>query len=163
MGRTTAAIAFVLSCLLSAGVLLIGPRLLAPPLELAEPGGEVVPREGAAPLAVATENAPRLVIERTSIDLGEVVRGEPARFVFDFRNDGEGPLVIHANPSCGCTLVRYEKLIPAGSQSQLEAELNTARLEGPVTKSIDVQTNDPRRRRLYLDLIVNVITPPSAP
>jgi hypothetical protein len=59
--------------------------------------------------------------------------------------------------------VRYEKEIPAGGQSQLEAELNTARLEGPVTKSIDILTNDPNRPRLYLDLMVNVVTPPSAP
>jgi hypothetical protein len=163
MGRTTAAIAFALSCLFAAGILVLGPRLLAPPRELAEPGGEVIQHETAPPPAVAAKDPPRLVIERTSIDLGEVVRGEPARFVYVFRNEGDGPLVIQANPSCGCTLVRYEKEIPAGGQSQLEAELNTARLEGPVTKSIDILTNDPNRRRLYLDLMVNVVTPPSAP
>lgn len=159
MTRITSALTFVLCFVTSAGLALTGRQWLARTVPMAD-FAESVERSEIAPLAVAvaTDNPPHLVIEQTRINRGEILRGEPARFVFLLRNDGPGPLAIAAKAGCGCTVVQHDQEIPAGGRSELTAELNTSKLQGQVTKSIDVQTNDPQQPRLHLELLANVVS-----
>jgi hypothetical protein len=114
-----------------------------------------------SPLAVAVAcvapEPPHLVIEQTH-RRGRNPPRRVGRFVFPLRNDGPGPLVIAAKTGCGCTVVHHDKEISAGGRSELVAELNTGKLQGLVTKSIDVQTNDPARPKLHLELAACIVS-----
>jgi hypothetical protein len=95
--------------------------------------------------------APRAVDDKPVVDVGKVRKGEPIRQEFVIRNSGDAPLEItEVKPSCGCTVAKYDRLIPAGGTGRVEMVVETDAFGGGIAKSVTVFTNDPANPRLNL-------------
>lgn len=94
---------------------------------------------------VATaQGGPKLEVENLIADLGEVPQGDVRDVSFTLKNTGNEPLVIKAvRPTCGCTVVDYDKEIAAGETGEVHAKLDTAGFKGAISKSVLVMTDDP--------------------
>jgi hypothetical protein len=120
--------------------------------------GEVVGGETVEAIPLTPSKSPRFMIDQTSIDLGDVARGTTARYRFEVTNAGETPLELDAKRHCGCTVVRHDKVIAPGGKGEVEAELQTINFRGRIEKVVELTTNDPARRSLYLALKANVVS-----
>ena len=89
--------------------------------------------------------APKLVVEQPTFDFGEIPQGETVRHVFSFTNSGDKPLHIEkVHSSCGCTaaLVSTKTLAP-GDRGEVQANFDSTRFRGEVSKTISLYSNDP--------------------
>ncbi len=92
---------------------------------------------------VAAQGGPKLVVEEKVIDLGEVPQGVVKDVKFELRNEGSGPLTVKSvRPTCGCTVVDFDKEIPAGGTGSVRAKLDTTGFKGAISKSVLVMTDD---------------------
>jgi hypothetical protein len=98
----------------------------------------------------------KVVAVETTGDVGTVVKGAVAVHTFVLRNEGDAPAQIGVLPSCGCTVVHVDQLIPPGGEGKLEAKINTLSLNGPGTTSLRVDSNDPDSP-LVLNVKYNVV------
>lgn len=91
--------------------------------------------------------APKLELESTIFDFGEVYQGDNVRHVFTFVNTGENVLLIDkVSSSCGCTAVLVsEKTLPPGAKGEIQANFDSTRFRGAVKKTIYLYSNDPVR------------------
>jgi hypothetical protein len=92
--------------------------------------------------------------EQPVVDLGTVIRGDEARFEFRIENVGRCALMIHAvTPTCGAC-IRVSRFphgaIASGDYGEIQLELLTADLRGPVVKSVVVASNDPAQPKAIL-------------
>jgi len=55
-------------------------------------------------------------------------------------------------------VVRYDRTIPPGGVGQVTLQVNTTGLQGKITKSAQVTTNDPKQRKSKIYLVINVRT-----
>lgn len=101
-------------------------------------------------------SAPAIAVEKLELDAGEVWRGDTPHFVFTLRNTGDKPLEIRAKPNCDCVVPRYDATISPGGLGKVEAELHTNGQRGPVTRLIEVSSNDPERPVVLLRLTARV-------
>lgn len=106
------------------------------------------PAGPAAPAAPATETPPEakssaLAWNEETHDFGQIPKGIPATFAFEFVNNGEAPVTIaDVKPSCGCTAADYSKeAIAPGEKGFVKAEFNAAK-EGVFNKSVTVRFGD---------------------
>ncbi|HWL93415.1 MAG TPA: DUF1573 domain-containing protein [Phycisphaerae bacterium] len=92
-----------------------------------------------------TDQSPKPHFEKTVHEFGSVLAGEVVQFDFEFVNSGEGTLeILKITPSCGCTTAgEFEKVIPPGGKGRIPVKVDTKKLSGPVSKSVDVGTNAP--------------------
>jgi uncharacterized cupredoxin-like copper-binding protein len=89
---------------------------------------------------------PVLYFKETKHDFGKVKEGNIVEYTFSFLNTGKEILKIKdVRTSCGCTaaLVSSEKLEP-GSEGTLKVELDTKNRSGKMSRTITIQSNDPR-------------------
>ena len=89
--------------------------------------------------------APRLVFEKTLVDIGEISEDQSPEAEFRFSNKGDQPLVItEIGGSCRCHVLRVtsETLLP-GESASLIAAVSTRYRIGPATDLIKVKSNDP--------------------
>ncbi|MDH3786466.1 MAG: DUF1573 domain-containing protein, partial [Acidobacteriota bacterium] len=94
---------------------------------------------------------PLLEFEAREIDLGEITRGESRDGTFTLHNRGDQPLLIHrVKPACGCTLADYDASIAPGESGEIRVTVHTETLQGPIARSIGVDTNDPEAARISL-------------
>jgi hypothetical protein len=110
--------------------------------------------------------APNAVVLQPTHDVGSVYKGDAISHSFSIRNSGDSPLqLVKVQSSCGCTVIRYDEVIEAGSSGLVEATLDTTNLSGPVAKSVAVFTNDSTNPKLNLvvkaDVKVRVVSQPS--
>jgi hypothetical protein len=84
-----------------------------------------------------------ITFESTLVDLGTVTRGEPLTRTVTFSNTGSTPLTItKLKASCGCTTVKGgEQTVAPGQQGSFELKLDTTKFMGPVSKTVDVESN----------------------
>lgn len=121
-------------------------RRWAPLLALASVAASV-----AASPAAAAEVAPRIIVDKPTIDLGRVVRGQTAEGTFVVRNLGAGTLhLLAVKPTCSCTVASYDEAIAPGSVGRITAKLTTKDLRGPVDRGINVTTDDPDQPQVPL-------------
>jgi len=88
---------------------------------------------------------PKLVFKPDFVDLGKIEEGEEVQTAFTLTNAGKEPLKIHeAHSSCGCTVpdLKQNELKP-GESTKLDIMVDTAMKQGPVTKTVEVSSNDP--------------------
>ena len=99
---------------------------------------------GTLGLAQAQEpEAPQAVVPQSVIDVGRVPKGQDIDHTFEILNEGSAPLeIVRVKPTCGCTVVDYDKVIGPGESGSLEAKVVTSEFRGPIAKSIRVFTND---------------------
>jgi hypothetical protein len=89
--------------------------------------------------------APVLQVTEPKFDFGEVYQGDKVLHVFQLVNEGNEDLLIdRVKSSCGCTavLVSEKKLFPGG-KGELQANFDSSRFRGEVSKTIYVYSNDP--------------------
>lgn len=98
--------------------------------------------------------APELQIDTPKFDFGEVFQGEKVRHVFEFVNKGDETLRIdRVRSSCGCTAVLVsEKSIPPGAKGEIQANFDSTRFRGAVSKTIYLYSNDPVRPTMQFQI-----------
>lgn len=123
-------------------------------LVTASPGA--VAQDSAAPAAPAISKPKALAVLPVK-DLGKVSVGETLEVDFEIRNGGDAELQItEVRPACGCTVVEYDAAISPGQVGKVHATLDTSNLNGPVSKTITVFTNDPENPALVLTLTAEI-------
>lgn len=101
--------------------------------------------------ASAAAQAPRAVPVEPVHDAGAVIRGTEIKHSFAIRNDGDAPLELRdVEPSCGCTVARYDKTIAPGDRGRVHAVIDTQSFRGPIAKSVTVYTNDKDNAQIRL-------------
>ncbi|MGB8952212.1 MAG: DUF1573 domain-containing protein [Candidatus Aminicenantales bacterium] len=106
--------------------------------------------------------APKITFREESWNFRSVKKGEELKHEFIFKNDGEAMLTIkNVETSCGCTaaLVSDKKIEP-GKEGRIQIVFNTREYAGEVTKYIFVDSNDPKRPRVQLQITASIDVPP---
>ena len=101
---------------------------------------------------------PVLYFLETKHDFGKVKEGTIVEYTFSFLNRGKEILKINdVRTSCGCTaaLVSSEKLKP-GAEGTLKVELDTKNRSGKMSRTITIQSNDPRDPTKILTVYADV-------
>jgi hypothetical protein len=113
----------------------------------------------AAGLGAAEEGRPRVALDEPVFDFGTVDRGARVDHTFRVPNRGGATLRIdHVKSSCGCTVaVLSEREVPPGGEARVAVSLDTGRLAGRTTKTVNVYTNDPDAPVVGLSLAGQVV------
>ena len=107
--------------------------------------------------APASGQSPRAVAVDPVFDAGTVVRGAEIEHTFAIKNEGKGALVIReVDPSCGCTVTRFDKNIAPGERGRVHAVIDTKTFSGPIAKSVTVYTNDKKTPEIRLVIKADV-------
>jgi hypothetical protein len=109
-------------------------------------------------LAAKKSLGPIVAVDLEKYDAGEIkVTSDTVviKHIFKIKNTGDSVLVIQdARPGCGCTVVKYDTLIPSGKEGNFNAEVTLSGIHGGTfTKCINVTTNAKNKR--FLQLCVN--------
>lgn len=100
---------------------------------------------------------PKAVIAEPIHEAGNVPKGEKITHDFVVKNDGDADLQItNVQPSCGCTVVSFDKVIKPGQTGKVHAVLDSATFNGPIAKGISVFTNDPDHPQMELTVKANI-------
>src|SRR6056300_180450 len=93
------------------------------------------------------EAFPVIEFETPVYQFGTVQQGEEIRYDFKFYNKGNQVLEItNVRPGCGCTTAgEYTKTVEPGRSGIIPIKLSTTRFKGPLSKSVTVSSNDPKR------------------
>ncbi len=103
---------------------------------------------------------PKLVVEKTNVDMGTISNSEVASTVIKIRNEGRGPLKIFSvQGSCPCITGRVDKttVLPGGS-ADLIIEFDPHRDVYYFTfqKNVTLRTNDPGQDIVLIDVHGNI-------
>ena len=107
----------------------------------------------------ADEGPPRVALDEAVFDFGTVDRGARVDHTFRVPNRGGALLRIdHVKSSCGCTVaVLSDRDVPPGGEARVAVSLDTTRLAGRTTKTVNVYTNDPDAPVVGLSLAGQVV------
>ncbi len=106
---------------------------------------------------------PRIAVDATNFDFGEVVNGEIATHDFVVRNEGSAPLSVESViTTCGCTTATLEPLtIPAGESGILHVAFDSGAhgpdLTGEIIRQVFITSNDPGQPELVFEISANVL------
>jgi hypothetical protein len=101
----------------------------------------------------------QISFEEIEYNFGDIQKGEVVSHEFNFKNIGEGQLIIYDTESnCGCTSStmgrnKYE----AGENGYIKIVLNSKTKEGLVTERVKVKTSDPYNPETVLIIKANVL------
>ncbi len=95
---------------------------------------------------VATAASPELAVDRPVFDFGTIPQGKKVEHAFILRNKGNAPLTIkNTRTSCGCTVANVSASVVQPSKStEIRASFDSGNFFGNVTKTIAVESNDPK-------------------
>lgn len=107
-------------------------------------------------LVVLAQGTAEITFDKTTHNFGTFSENKPkVTCKFQFKNTGDGPLVIHqAIASCGCTVPRYPKEpIKPGEGGEITVTYDgTGKFPGHFRKSITLRTNGKKEIiRLYVE------------
>lgn len=107
-------------------------------------------------LIVLAQGTAEITFDKTTHNFGTFSENSPkVTCKFQFKNTGDGPLVIHqAIASCGCTVPRYSKepLKPGESGEITVTYDGTGKFPGHFRKTITIRTNGKKEiTRLYIE------------
>jgi len=99
-----------------------------------------------APAGAASALGPRMAFATNAYDFGKVISGALVKYVFVATNIGDQPLLISkVAPGCHCTTVgdwsKAHQIAP-GQTGEIPIQLDTHGLQGTVSRSIKVTSND---------------------
>lgn len=114
---------------------------------------------GALPrLTVPGPPAPSAIVPFTSFSFGDVYTGEVISQIFVIKNDGDADLLIKDfKGDCGCTVTRFDRVIPPGKQGTADIEVQTISQSGLINKTATLHTNDPERPTIIFTIVANVL------
>lgn len=99
------------------------------------------------------EKAPRLTLVEPTKDFGTVPKGQKLTWAFLLKNTGTADLEItNVQPSCGCTVAKFDKLIKPGETGKVTATVDTTNFAGPISKSVTIFSNDPDARTAQISI-----------
>lgn len=102
---------------------------------------------------------PMIYFPETQHDFGKVNSGDKVNYTFRFVNKGESSLIIKdIKTSCGCTaaLLSLDNLQP-GQEGTLMVELDTKNRSGKMSRTITVQSNDPKDPAKILTIYADIV------
>jgi hypothetical protein len=116
---------------------------------------------GASPAAIPSTRppgSPEAVFDRTKHDFGLARQGADLSTQFRLENKGGSPLHVKAlNGNCGCiTGVAKATTIAPGAATEVEVTFHTYAMVGPLSKWIQVTTDDPMRPITMLEASVDI-------
>ena len=100
-----------------------------------------------------TVNVPRIALEETGYDFGEITEGVAVKHIFKFRNTGKVPLIItDVQTTCGCTVPDWNiNPIQPNAVDEIAVKFNSTGREGRMDKPITIIANTfPARTELKL-------------
>jgi hypothetical protein len=103
---------------------------------------------------------PKLILQQTSFDFGDIKQGEKVSHTFVISNGGGDLLKISdVKASCGCTAAAPEKneLAP-GESTNIVVTFNSAGRMGNQSKTIRINSNDPENPEMVLSFTGNVVS-----
>jgi len=116
-----------------------------------------------AVLAVAALNpcgagAPRIAVDETTLDFGELDQGMESNRVVTVRNTGTAPLrILDVLSTCACAVALPDaREIPPGGAARMEVNFLSATVPGRVSKHVTICSNDPARPSLDIQVLANV-------
>ncbi|HUP50467.1 MAG TPA: DUF1573 domain-containing protein [Thermoanaerobaculia bacterium] len=99
---------------------------------------------GSAMAETEATASPRLTLVDPVKDFGTVAKGEKLTWSFTIKNTGTADLeILAARPACGCTVAEFDKVIKPGQTGKVVSVVDTASFNGPIAKSVALETNDP--------------------
>jgi hypothetical protein len=112
-----------------------------------------------ASIAFSQLMQPKLVLQQSSFDFGDIKQGETVSHTFVLSNSGGDLLKItDVKASCGCTAAAPEKneLAP-GESTNLVVKFNSTGRQGKQTKTVRIFSNDPQNSEMLLTITGNVV------
>lgn len=103
---------------------------------------------------------PRLELVEATHDAGTVPAGTTVRHEFIVRNTGEGELKItRVKPGCGCTVVNYPRVIPAGKEGRITMKVHLSKQWAGerVRQASVIESNDPKAKLTSLAITAKVV------
>jgi hypothetical protein len=96
--------------------------------------------------AWAEPKFPRLSIPEPTYHFEPILQGQIVKHEFKLLNSGSSDLLIQKIvPGCGCTATKIsKKIVPAGDETVISVEFNSAGFIGRKIRTISVETNDPK-------------------
>ncbi|NLG19589.1 MAG: DUF1573 domain-containing protein [Fibrobacter sp.] len=88
---------------------------------------------------------PRIEVDPKTFDYGTMLEGKVEKIdaVFIVKNTGDAPLKLETvRPGCGCTVVKFDSLVPPGKSVKIESQVNIKGYKsGNISKGITVNSN----------------------
>lgn len=83
------------------------------------------------------------LLSDSTYQFGNITEGDIVEHEFNFKNDGQFPLIINnVTASCGCTIPEWPREpIEPGAESSIKVRFNTKGKPGPQVKTITVFAN----------------------
>jgi hypothetical protein len=115
-------------------------------------------RPNAVPAPVAFFSQPAIDFDTHAFDFGVVNEGTPIKHVFRVFNKGSATLELSGTAtSCGCTAaILGATMIPPGGNGPIDVTMDTHGEHGPGSRTITVQSNDPRQPTSTLQIKYDV-------
>jgi hypothetical protein len=102
--------------------------------------------------------APRIVIEKDTVQIGEIFEVQDIEYTFKIKNAGGSDLqILGVHPGCGCSVADFDKVIPPGQEGRVHAKIFGRQISpGELAKDFTVTTNDPQRAEFTLTVMGKV-------
>ena len=100
--------------------------------------------------------ASMVIAQNSSFNFGDVRKGESVTAIFNLRNTGYSPLVIHKIESEGNVSVMAPSTVAAGEKFTIEAKADTSGCSGEAIFTITLVTNSPNRPLVNLFITGNI-------
>jgi hypothetical protein len=104
--------------------------------------------------------APKIEADKTTFDCSAVTEGKSDKInaSFTIKNTGDSTLKIdNVRPGCGCTVVKFDTIVPAGKSSVILSTVNIANFHsGPLSKYITVLSNASNKPSLQLTITATI-------
>ena len=112
-------------------------------------------------IGAAGVTGPRLAVSEEVWDFGTIQEGDTVTHVFKLENTGTSELVIrNVRTTCGCTAAMLSSTnIAPGASGDLEVTFNSKGRPGYNEKSVYIDTNDPQRQHIRLQIDGHVKSP----
>ena len=96
----------------------------------------------------------RIKFEMPIYDFGKAKSGDPVKYTFIFTNTGDAVLELTSvQPHCGCTTSgEWSHKVDPGQTGSIPIQVNSANLQGPITKTVTVNCNDKTQPSITLQI-----------
>ena len=103
---------------------------------------------------------PKLILQQSSFDFGDIKQGEKVSHTFVLSNGGGDLLTItDVKASCGCTAANPEdRELAPGQSTNLVVTFNSAGRMGKQSKTVRIYSNDPENPEMLLKITGNVVS-----
>lgn len=97
------------------------------------------------------KRAPKMVVNQTSVDFGQIKAGGVFTSSVAIKNEGKSPLVIYGHHSdCSCAIPSYPESILPGQTADIPVRFDALFKEGSQSKIVTLYTNDPDQPKFQL-------------